>query len=588
MTGYGQVVLLPGSPIDSTQPPVEPNPSAAQTAAAVETMFTMMEGSLGPQLGMKNPRQEWTLNSIALDSQARWHVKLNQAFDGIPVLDGYLSVHLKDGVAPGDPIALDDAVKSEAAGTSVPANRPVFHGAYLNDPEVDTNPVISTKEAMKIARKLLREQLNCDHKGKGDHKDKCDNHKDQHKADKGPKDQKADDAGLDHAFLEIHPGDGPGGRKLTFHTIVTDTSTNNPIQLHVWVGAQADNAGQVLQSYNNIQTAACTGNTLYQGRVSLNCAPAYGGYVLDDNSMRIGGFDMYQTTTSARHAFSGNTVFGNFSTGDRNTTNADTVWATIQTMGYFYYNHGRNYVDGNYGPKVYQSVDGLGPLLSARNHYGVRLNNAFWDSQWINIGDGDGSYSGPWATLDMVGHEWTHGVTQFVAGLVYQNESGALNESFSDIFGAMVERYWKGESSAFGTTWQIMEQAYTPYISGDALRYMYRPTLDGMSKDYYPSRLTNPNFDNGGVHFNSGIQNNAFWLLSTGQCHRFNGCMGFGIGADAAKRIFYIALRDYILSNDGFYSARYKTQYVAGILYGFSSNQFVATVRAWDLVGVPK
>jgi thermolysin len=447
--------------------------------------------------------------------------------------------------------------------------------------------VISTKEAMKIARKLLREQLKCDHKGKGDHKDKCDDHKDQHKTDKGPKDQKADDAGLDNAFLEIHPGDGPGLRKLTFHTMVTDTSTNNPIQLHVWVGAQADNAGQVLQSYNNIQTAACTGNTLYQGRVALNCAPASGGYVLNDNSMRIGAFDMYQTTTEVRQAFSRNTVFGNFSTSDRNTTNADVLWATIQTMSYFYYNHGRNYVDGIGGPKVYPSVDGLGPLLSARNHYGVRFNNAFWDDQKINFGDGDGSSSGPWSTLDMVGHEWTHGVTQFEANLVYKDEPGAVNESFSDIFGAMVERYWKGESSAFGTTWQIGEQFFTPNKSGDALRYMYRPTLDGYSRDYYPFRLTGTS-DNGGVHGNSGIQNNAFWLLSTGQCHRFNGCMGFGIGADAAKTIFYIALRDYILPNSGFYWARYTTQYAAGQLYGYSSNQYIATVRAWDLVGAPK
>ncbi len=151
----------------------------------------------------------------------------------------------------------------------------------------------------------------------------------------------------------------------------------------------------------------------------------------------------------------------------------------------------------------------------------------------------------------------------------------------------MVERYWKGESAPFGTTWQVGEQAYTPYTDGDALRYMYRPTLDGSSRDNYPSRFIGTG-DNGGVHTNSGIQNNAFWLLSTGQCHRINGCMASRIGADAAKTIYYFALRDYIVATDGFKQARYATQYVAGVLYGFSSSQYFATVQSWDLVGVPK
>jgi len=602
MTAYGQVASLPASPLDTTQPPVEPNPSSAQKAAATEAMFKMMEGSLGPQLGMKNPRQEWTLHTISLDSRDRWHLKLNQTYRGIPVLNGHLSVHLKDGVDPGDPIALEDAVKSEDSGAPLAANTPVFHGQYLNDPEVVTDPVISANKALAIARKMLREQL------KGNRTDKDDRAKGQGGADKLKKNQTLDSAESDDAFLEIHPGNGPGKRKLTFHVIVTDTSTSDPIQLNVWVGAQADNAGQILQSYNNIQTVNaydCVGGTLYQGQVPITCARVLNGYVdpifggrydasyLNDNIRGIGTFDMRNGTTSVYQVISGTGYFG-FPGYEPNsyTTDADAMYTTVQTMSYYYYNHARRYVDDNYGPKVYKSVDGSRYLLSARNHYGVRYNGAFWDGNKINLGDGDyccyvGYTFRSFATLDIVGHEWTHGVTQYVAGLKYINESGALNESFSDIFGAMVERYWKGESAPFGTTWQVGEQAYTPYTDGDALRYMYRPTLDGSSRDNYPSRFIGTG-DNGGVHTNSGIQNNAFWLLSTGQCHRINGCMASGIGADAAKTIYYLALRDYIVPTDGLKQARYATQYVAGVLFGFSSSQYFATVQSWDLVGVPK
>ena len=94
--------------------------------------------------------------------------------------------------------------------------------------------------------------------------------------------------------------------------------------------------------------------------------------------------------------------------------------------------------------------------------------------------------------------------------------------------------------------------------------------------------------DNGGVHSNSGIQNNAFYLLATGDCHSFSGCMPYGIGADAATTIFYRALRDYLGPTDGFVAARRGTQYYAGVIYGVGSAQYNATVAAWDLVGVPR
>jgi Zn-dependent metalloprotease len=151
----------------------------------------------------------------------------------------------------------------------------------------------------------------------------------------------------------------------------------------------------------------------------------------------------------------------------------------------------------------------------------------------------------------------------------------------------MVERYWKGEPGGItGTTWQVGEGCWTPATGGDALRYMYRPTNDGSSRDYYPSRYVGSS-DNGGVHYNSGIQNNAFWLLATGGSHRLTGAMSGGIGADAATRIFYKYLKDYALPNDNLHYVRVYTQYAAGVLYGFSSVQYARTIEAWNKVAVP-
>jgi thermolysin len=302
--------------------------------------------------------------------------------------------------------------------------------------------------------------------------------------------------------------------------------------------------------------------------------------VLNDNCLRIGTFDMYNTTGSTYQASSGSNIFGNWALSNRNSTNADTHYATVQTYSFMYWILGRNFVDGAGGPRVYASVDGAGNLISARNHYGVKYNNAFWDGQKINLGDGDGTYSfRSLTTLDIVAHEWTHGLTQYTAGLNYVNESGALNEAFSDIFGAMTERYWKGES---GNTWKIGEGAKLP--AGTALRYMNDPSLGGQPEDY-PSRYMGTG-DNGGVHTNSGIANFAFYLLSKGGCGS-GGCVsGTGIGADAATKIFYRALRYYMIPTDGFYWARICTLWAARDLYGAYSYNWWRTYEAWNAVKV--
>src|SRR5918998_6179458 len=204
-------------------------------------------------------------------------------------------------------------------------------------------------------------------------------------------------------------------------------------------------------------------------------------------------------------------------------------------------------------------------------------------------GDGDGTNYTPFVTLDICGHEMQHGITSRTAGLIYSNESGALNESWSDVFGAMVELYARGGQETAGT-WLIGEDAYTPSRAGDALRYMDTPHRAGNGgytadddPDHYSERYTGTG-DSGGVHINSGIANHVFYLVAVGGTHHRGGSMT-GIGADAAARIWYRALTTYMTSSTNFSGARTATLNAANALYGAGSTQSLAVAQAWTLCG---
>jgi vibriolysin len=210
--------------------------------------------------------------------------------------------------------------------------------------------------------------------------------------------------------------------------------------------------------------------------------------------------------------------------------------------------------------------------------------NAFWNGSQMVYGDGDGSTSAPLSrSFDVAAHELTHAVTSASSKLVYQNESGALNEAMSDIFAAICEARRDGGVSA--NTWKIGEEVWTPGTAGDALRYMNDPIADGQSKDYYPTRYTGSQ-DNGGVHLNSGIANLAFKLLVTGGTHpRSKTTINVpALGMEQAGKIFYRAQTTYFTSSTNFAAARTATANAANDLYG--SDAKFAVESAWAAVGV--
>lgn len=230
------------------------------------------------------------------------------------------------------------------------------------------------------------------------------------------------------------------------------------------------------------------------------------------------------------------------------------------------------------------SFNGGGATIHSTVHFSKDYVNAFWDGQQMVYGDGDNYYAGPFAEdMDVVVHELTHAVTQYEANLVYQYQSGALNEAFSDIMAAAADAHENGVSS---DTWLLAEDCWTPGTANDAMRYMASPTLDGMSYDYYPERYTGDQ-DNGGVHLNSGIANLAFYLLSQGGKHPRGKTQTEvpALGVDKAGQIFYRALENYLEPNAKFQDARNATAQAATELYG--ADAATAVHAAWTAVGVP-
>jgi bacillolysin len=232
------------------------------------------------------------------------------------------------------------------------------------------------------------------------------------------------------------------------------------------------------------------------------------------------------------------------------------------------------------------SYDNAGATLISTVHYSAGYVNAYWDGNQMVYGDGDGTQSGPLGMdLDITVHELTHAVTSSESDLIYANESGALNEAFSDIFAAACESWSRGWATD-ADVWRIAEDIWTPGAAGDALRYMDNPTRDGWSRDYYPERYTGT-ADSGGVHWNSGIVNLAFKLLAVGGTHprEKTTVVVPGIGVEKAARIFYKANTDIFTPSTHFVEAKTGTEQAARQL-GYDAATVDAVRMAWEAVGV--
>ncbi len=232
------------------------------------------------------------------------------------------------------------------------------------------------------------------------------------------------------------------------------------------------------------------------------------------------------------------------------------------------------------------SVDDRGLRLDSTVHYEVQYDNAFWNGAQMVYGDGDGTVFQRFTKcLDVIGHELTHGVTQYEAALTYQGQPGALNESMSDVFGTLVKQ-WKLKQTADKADWLIGAGLFAKAIKGVGLRSMKAPGTayddPRLGKDPQPAHMKNyfkGSADNGGVHINSGIPNRAFYLVAT--------AIGGRAWEDAGK-IWYTALCNRLRPRSNFADAAEATISAARDLFGAGSKQQKAVQDAWKAVGVTK
>lgn len=245
----------------------------------------------------------------------------------------------------------------------------------------------------------------------------------------------------------------------------------------------------------------------------------------------------------------------------------DAHWGMEMTYDYFFYKHNRNSIDGN------------GFILNSYVHYDNDYSNAFWDGYRMTFGDGDGNPFSPLTSLDIVGHEISHGLTTNTANLDYAYESGAINESYSDIFGTAIEFYGK----PLAANWLIGEDI------GAAIRSMSNPNSYNDPDTYQGLNWVFGSEDNGGVHTNSGVMNYWYYLICMGGSGTNDIGNVFSVNSitrEKADKIAYRTLVNYLTNTSNYADARFYSILSAIDLYGACSDEVENVTKAWYAVGV--
>ncbi len=369
---------------------------------------------------------------------------------------------------------------------------------------------------------------------------------------------------------------------LAYEVVVSSTTADGtPSEAHLFVDAHT---GGVIDSWDAIETlpANGTGRGFFNGTVPLTTDQLSTTFRLRDPS-RGSGYtcDMRNRQfSSCANMDDGDNTWGTGSLTDRQTVAVDAQYGIAMTWDYYRTVHGRLGI-ANDGRGAYNRV-----------HYGNRYNNAFWSDSCfcMTYGDGDGTTFNPFDSLDVAGHEMSHGVTSRTAKLIYSGESGGLNEATSDIFGTAVEFFAANPNDP--GDYLIGERLYK--AGGLALRSMVNPSADGASSDCWYSTVGSLN-----VHYSSGVANHFFYLLAEGTTNGSpsktcaagntrvatgNGTVA-GIGRSKAERIWYRALTVYMTSGTTYAAARTATTNAANDLYGVGSPESNAVAAAWTAVG---
>lgn len=330
------------------------------------------------------------------------------------------------------------------------------------------------------------------------------------------------------------------------------------------------NNGEVLWTENKIHHVDEVGTaaTGYSGNQTMTSDNMGGGVYRLQETGRGNGvrtFNCNNTTNYTNTDFTNGSSAWSLAGVDKYATDAH--WGSEMTYDYYLNKHGRN------------SIDNAGFRLDSYVHYDNNYGNAFWDGQRMTYGDGSSGNS-PFTALDIAGHEITHGLTTFTADLVYQDESGALNESFSDIFGVSVEFVARPGNA----NWLMGEDL------GFTIRNMSNPNANGDPDTYFGNNWAAlGGADNGGVHTNSGVQNFWYYLLTMGGSGTNDNGDPYtvtALGLDKAGEIAFRNLTVYLTTNSQYVDARFFAIQSTVDLYGACTPEVESVTNAWYAVGV--
>jgi len=340
--------------------------------------------------------------------------------------------------------------------------------------------------------------------------------------------------------------------------------------------------GEIVKKISLLHNADVQGTaqTLFKGTQPITCdSRPNGGYRLYDNARKIGTYD--GATWNAQSWPSQSLIYTNSTTTWTNNPALDVHWGMEKTYDYYLSAFNRNSYDGH-GGEIYNVYN---PVALDGSNNGYPTQASSWGYGLMVYGRGNTNYGyNPLVAIDVAGHEFTHMVVDEngSGGLEYYGESGALNESFADIFGTCIEFY-----ANINPNWTIGEDV----VVNGYMRSMSNPNLRSQPDTYYGNYWanTNDNYDNGGVHINSGVQNFWFYLL----CQGGSGTNDLGnsysvsaIGRTDAQRITYRNLMYHLAPNSGFVASYNGSLQAAADLFGNPSTQYTAVKNAWYAVGI--
>lgn len=503
----------------------------SDTPVQADAVFTQHKSAFG--LGQSDEMQ---ISRSENDRIGLRHDRYQQYFQGVPVMGAEFLVHSRAGVA-------------------INANGKIVRGLNVNTiPSISGQEAIEKAVAFTAASRYMWE-------------DEANNNMLRHIT--------GDQSATYYPEAELMLMDRGFGTDAKAYRLVWKVNVYAEVPISyrdIFIDAQS---GAVYHTLNRLLSDDVPGTavTKYSGTQTIvTDSVAPGQYRLRESG-RGSGIETYDMNTGTSY-----TAAVDFTDADNNWNNVNADQDEVATDAHFGAEMTYDYYKLVHGRLSYNNLDAK---LVSFVHYDVDYANAFWDGTRMTYGDGDNSYS-PFTSLDVCAHEVTHGVTQYSANLVYQNEPGAINEAFSDIFGTAVEFY---ALDSLGD-WFIGEDFD---IAGDGFRNMADPNSDQLPDTYLGQYWYSGTFDYGGVHTNCGVGAYWFYLLSEGG----NGTNDLGnyyqvngIGIDSAGHIAYRALTVYLTSTSNYSDFRIAALQSAADLYGHCSDAYIQCANAMYAVGI--